>query len=88
MQHDQYEIGEHLRRRDVTRAGGERFDKLEFIARVAARAGVNESRAAMLSHAVAAVVDEATDGTVSTKVAVALPDDIGALLLYGLAASV
>ena len=85
-----HEIGEHLRRTTArTRTGsGARFDMLEFIARVAARAGVNEARAAALSHAVAEVVDEATDGMISTKVAQSLPEDIRALLLFGLAAAV
>lgn len=84
-----HEIGEHLRRTETGRSvAAKRFDKLEFIARVAARAGVNESKAAALSHAVTGVVDDATDGMVSTKVTSSLPDDIGALLLHGLAASV
>lgn len=84
-----HEIGEHLRRSGTGRAAAaRRFDKLEFIARVAARAGVNESRAAALSHAVAGVVDDATDGMLSAKVASSLPDDISSLLRFGLAASV
>lgn len=84
-----HEIGEHLRRPDTGRPGAaKRFDKLEFIARVSARAGVNETKAASLSHAVAGVVDDATDGMLSTKVASSLPEDISALLLHGFAASV
>jgi uncharacterized protein (DUF2267 family) len=85
-----HEIGEHLRRAaKATRSrNGERFDKLEFIARVAARAGVNETRGAALCHAVSEVVDEATGGMIGTKVAQSLPHDIAALLMSGLSASV
>jgi uncharacterized protein (DUF2267 family) len=85
-----HEIGEHLRRTEVWygAGSGERFDKLEFIARVAARAGVNETRGAALCHAVIEVVDEATGGMVRTKVVHSLPEDIGALLMSGLSAAV
>lgn len=85
-----HEIGEHLRRTEVWSGlgSGQRFDKLEFIARVAARAGVNETKAAALCHAVVQVVDEATGGMVRHKVLHSLPDDIGALLMSGLSASV
>jgi uncharacterized protein (DUF2267 family) len=78
-----HEIGEHLRRREVLAGAGmgERFGRDEFVSRVAARAGVNEPRAAMMCHAVAQVVNEASSGMVGGKVSRSLPRELSALLL-------
>jgi uncharacterized protein (DUF2267 family) len=80
-----HEIGEHLRR-TVVYAGaatGERFDRGVFVARVAARAGVDEPQAAYLARAVVEVVDEATEGTIMSKVLESVPSDIRSLISTG-----
>lgn len=79
------EIGEHLRRTEVYggMGTGERFDRPEFVARIAHRAGVQESQAAYLSRAVLEVVDEATQGAITAKVRDSLPPDIRTLITEG-----
>jgi uncharacterized protein (DUF2267 family) len=79
------EIGEHLRR-TVTLGGtgtGERFDRDQFIARVAARAGIDEPQAAFVARVVFEVVDEATQGGVMDRVREALPADLAELSRSG-----
>lgn len=80
-----HEIGEHLRRTEVYfgAATGERFDRQEFIARVAARAGVRQQQADYLARAVLEVVGEAVQDGGMTKVAESLPEDIRDLMLAG-----
>lgn len=79
------EIGEHLRR-TITWGGqatGERFDRHEFVRRVAARSGADEPVAAYQARGVLEVVDEATTGGVVDKVRAALPEDIRELVVAG-----
>jgi len=59
---------------------GERFDRQEFVARVAARAGTRQQHAACLARTVFEVIDEAVQDEVMLKVAGSLPDDIAELL--------
>jgi uncharacterized protein (DUF2267 family) len=80
-----HEIGEHLRR-TIVYGGvgtGERFDSREFVRRVSERAGTDEPRAAFLARVVFEVVDEATSGTLTRKVADSLPDDLRNLVTAG-----
>ncbi|MQA85779.1 MAG: DUF2267 domain-containing protein [Streptosporangiales bacterium] len=79
------EVGEHLRR--VTHAPdepelGERFGRNEFVTRIAERAGggVDFPEAAHWARAVFALVDEATSGSLTEKVAQSLPEDIRTLV--------
>jgi uncharacterized protein (DUF2267 family) len=79
------EIGEHLRRTEVW-AGlgtGERFDREDFIARVAERASVREQQAAYITRAVTEVVGEAIQGGLMGKIAESLPSDIRDLVTAG-----
>ena len=83
-----HEVGEHMRR--VTHAvdepeEGERFGRIEFLDRVAERAGggTEAGDAASWARAVFAVVDEATSGSSTHKVFDSLPDDVRALLGTG-----
>ncbi|WP_019629221.1 DUF2267 domain-containing protein [Actinomadura atramentaria] len=79
------EIGENLRRTEVFGGAGtgERFDRADFVARVAARAQVDEPRAAYLARVVLEMMGEATEGGVMDKIADAVPDDIRDLLAQG-----
>ncbi len=76
------ETGEYLRRPGWYNgpASGKRFDRHEFIARVAARAGVRQRQAACLVRAVFEAMGETVQGDVLAKVADAVPDDIHELL--------
>jgi uncharacterized protein (DUF2267 family) len=78
------EIGWHLRRPAGSNglADGQ-FDRQEFIARVAARAGVRQQLAACLARTVFEVVGEASEGDVMAKVVESLPDDIAELVTTG-----
>jgi uncharacterized protein (DUF2267 family) len=80
-----HEIGEHLRRTEVFGGlgSGQRFDRREFILRVAERAGVDEPKAAFIARAVTEVVDEATGGMVSGKLSASLPQDVRGLIAEG-----
>ncbi|POM27085.1 hypothetical protein BTM25_14940 [Actinomadura rubteroloni] len=79
------EIGENLRRTEVFGGAGtgERFDRHDFVERVAQRAHVDEPRAAYLARVVFETVGEATQGGVMDKVAAAVPDDIRQLITAG-----
>lgn len=79
------EIGEHLRRTEVYGGvgSGERFDRHDFVERVAARGHLNDSQAAFLARAVFEVVEEATQGSVMAKVRDSLPADVRALVVAG-----
>jgi uncharacterized protein (DUF2267 family) len=79
------EIGVHLERTEVYGGygTGERFDRNEFVTRVASRSGFEAPRAAFATRAVCEVVDEATQGGVMSKVRDALPDDVHALVTAG-----
>lgn len=79
------EIGEHLRRTEVfSGAGsGERFDLKEFLDRVSARGGLDESQAAYSSRVVMEVLREATQGGQMDKVRDALPERLRELLDSG-----
>lgn len=78
-----HEIGEHLRRTEVYGGAGtgERFGRRDFINRVAARAGVDGPKAVYLARSVLEVVQEATEGKITDKVAESLPPDIRELVL-------
>jgi uncharacterized protein (DUF2267 family) len=79
------EIGEHLRR-TVTMGGagsGERFDREEFIRRVAQRSYTDEPQAAYQSRVVLEVLREATTGGSVDKVRDALPEDLRVLVDAG-----
>jgi uncharacterized protein (DUF2267 family) len=80
------EIGEHLRRALPYGADdkpGERFDVDEFVARVASRSTTDEPVAAYHARVVFEVMDEATQGALTQKVAETLPDDIRRLVTAG-----
>ena len=79
------EIGEHLRRTiEMDGAGpGERFDRPQFVQRVAERAGAREPDAVYAARVVLEVVDEATTGGLIGKVRESLPEDIRDLLDAG-----
>jgi uncharacterized protein (DUF2267 family) len=62
---------------------GERFDRSDFIARVASRAGVDEPQAAYLARTVVEVVDEATGEGIMSKVLGSLPPDIRSFIAAG-----
>jgi uncharacterized protein (DUF2267 family) len=79
------EIGEHLRR-TVAFGGtgtGERFDRNEFIRRVAERAGMDEPQAVFAARVVFELVDEATQGGIMQRVRDALPADLAELSRSG-----
>lgn len=79
------EAGEHLRR-TITMGGagtGERFDRNEFIQRVASRGSTEEPQAAYWARAVLEVLGEATEGGILDKVRNALPDDVRTLIDAG-----
>ncbi|REF01027.1 DUF2267 domain-containing protein [Thermomonospora umbrina] len=80
-----HEIGEHLRRTEVYGGlgTGERFGRRDFIVRVAARAGVDERKASFLARSVLEVVNEATQGKITSKVGESLPPDIRELVGSG-----
>jgi uncharacterized protein (DUF2267 family) len=76
-----HEIGEHLRRTEAFGGfgTGERFDRRDFIDRVAMRAGVKKPRAVFVARAVLGVIDEATEGSLTAKVRDSLPTDVRSL---------
>jgi uncharacterized protein (DUF2267 family) len=80
------EIGEHLRRvvaaPDVP-VHGERFDRREFIARVAARSGADEPKAAHEARVVMEVVSEAVSEGALNKILASVPEDVSGLLTAG-----
>ncbi|WP_103939447.1 DUF2267 domain-containing protein [Thermomonospora echinospora] len=80
-----HEIGEHLRRTEVYggTGTGERFGRHDFVERIAARAGVDERKAAYLARSVLEVVHEATQGKIIEKVEESLPPDIRELVTAG-----
>jgi uncharacterized protein (DUF2267 family) len=55
---------------------GERFDRDEFIGRVAQRPGVDGPQATYAARVVLEVVDEATQGGVMARVRKAVPADL------------
>jgi uncharacterized protein (DUF2267 family) len=71
------EIGEYLYRGVPN---GERFDRQEFVARIAARARTRQQHAACLGRTVFEVIDESVQDGVMLKVADSLRDDIAELL--------
>ena len=75
------EIGEHLRR--GTSPTGERFSLDSFFTKVSEREGVQRAQAAFHARAVLEVVDEATQGSVLTKVRDQLPDEFDRLFEAG-----
>jgi uncharacterized protein (DUF2267 family) len=80
-----HEIGENLRRTEVYggSGSGERFDRHDFIERVAVRSGADDSKAAFLARAVLEVTGEATQGAIMTKVYESLSPDIRQLVTAG-----
>lgn len=79
------EIGEHLRRTELLGGlgTGERFDRAEFVDRVAERSGADPQQAAYQTRVVFEVVEEASSGALMTKVREALPEDVRTLALAG-----
>jgi uncharacterized protein (DUF2267 family) len=79
------EIGEHIRRTEepLEEGTGQRFDRGEFVERVAARAGLDPPKAAFAARAVCEVVDEATEGGVMGRIRAALPEDLRELVSAG-----
>lgn len=79
------EIGEHLRRTELLGGvgTGERFDRNEFITRVAERSGADRQQAAYRARVVLEVIEEASSGRLMDRVRDALPDDLRALTLAG-----
>lgn len=80
-----HEIGEHLRRTEMDggMGTGERFDRDEFIDRVADRSGADAPQAAYLARVVFEVVGEATSGSVMQRVRDVLPGDVKTLVTAG-----
>ena len=79
------EAAVHLRR-TITMNGsgtGERFDRDEFVARVASRGEIPEPRAAYQARVVLEVFREATQGGVVNKIREALPEDVRTLVDAG-----
>jgi uncharacterized protein (DUF2267 family) len=79
------EIGEHLRRTESPfgDATGQRFDRSEFVERVALRGGFDPPKAAYAARSVFEVVDEATQGGIMSRVRETLPDDLRTLVSAG-----
>lgn len=79
------EIGEHLRRSSALdgQGTGERFDRDEFISRVAQRSRTDLPQATYLARVVFEVVAEASQGGIMQRVAEAVPGDIEELLVAG-----
>jgi uncharacterized protein (DUF2267 family) len=78
------EIGWHLRRPAGYNGPADgQFDSQEFVARVAARAGVRQHLAGCLARTVFEVLGEAVKRDVMAKVAESLPDDIAELVTAG-----
>ncbi len=80
-----HEIGEHLRRTEVYGGlgSGERFGRDEFIRRVAAKAGVDEPKAAYIARVVLSVTKDATQGGIMDKIAASLSEDLRPLVTAG-----
>lgn len=79
------EIGEHLRRKSspAGEGSGERFDRQEFVRRVADTGAVDEPTAAYQARVVMEVVDDATSGQIVNRVYEALPEELAGLLRAG-----
>src|SRR5205823_5425793 len=79
-----HEIGEHLRRQAPAAAGtGEPFSLDDFFARVTEREGVARPDAAFHARVVLEVTDQATTGSLVTKVREQLPSDFDRLFEAG-----
>jgi uncharacterized protein (DUF2267 family) len=70
------EAGEHLRRPVAGAGVSELFGRADFITTVADRAGVSESQAAVIAHAVVDALFAATEGGLMAEVADYLPPDL------------
>jgi|1185.fasta_scaffold667104_1 uncharacterized protein (DUF2267 family) len=70
------EAGEHLRRPVADAGVGELFGRADFITTVADRAGVSESQAAVIAHAVVDALFAATEGGLMAEVTDYLPPDL------------
>ncbi len=79
------EVGEHLRRTELLGGvgTGERFDREEFVNRVAERSGADRPQAVYYARVVFELLDEATTGDLMNKVRDALPEDIRTLTMAG-----
>lgn len=79
-----HEIGEHLRRHAPGQAGtGEPFGMQEFFARVTEREGVDGPAAVFHARTVLEVTDEATTGTLMSKVREQFPPEFDRLFEAG-----
>lgn len=78
------EIGEHLRRRAPDQAGtGEQLGFDDFLERVTEREGVDQPAAAFHARVVLEVADEATTGSLMTKVREQFPSEFDRLFEAG-----
>lgn len=79
-----HEIGEHLRRVAPTQGGtGEQFSLDDFFERVTEREGIDPPDAAFHSRVVLDVTDEATTGSLMTKVREQFPSEFDRLFEAG-----
>ena len=79
-----HEVGEHLRRHAPAQAGtGQQFDLDEFFDRVTEREGVDRPDAAFHARVVLEVADEATTGSLMTKVREQFPAQFDRLFEAG-----
>jgi uncharacterized protein (DUF2267 family) len=77
------EIGEYLRQTAGAPSRGVRFDRDEFVGRVADRAGMDRPEAAYAARVVLEVVGEATQGGIMDRLQAALPTDIRQMVRSG-----
>ena len=79
------EIGEYLRQTASADGSdtGERFDRNEFVSRVADRAGMDRPQAAYVARVVFEVLDEATQGRIMNRLRETLPPDLRQLVGAG-----
>ena len=70
------DAGEHLRRPVADAGAGELFGRADFVTTVADRAGVSESQAAVIAHAVVDALFAATEGGLMAQVSDYLPPDL------------
>jgi uncharacterized protein (DUF2267 family) len=85
-----HEIGEHLRRTEQPdkHGTGEHFDLNDFVARVEKKSGLDRPQAVYATRVVWEVTEEATQGSVMTKVRNALPPELREIVTAGSAGNV
>lgn len=80
-----HEIGEHLRRTQQfdEQGTGEPFDRDAFVTLVEEKSGLDRPQAVYAARVVCEVVDEATQGSLMTKVYQSLPPDLREIVTAG-----